>query len=167
MVLAGDDEPEAAAERRDGGVMGVPDELGVDHVGRALPGFWWGTYGRGGGQMPGWSGLLAEHMTPARPRNMHSAPVPKTSSYTCSSPVMMSRSRRRNAVTEGIVGVSDGPCVGHVGRHDDDRAGAQDVRRWRTGTSPVICWMQWEQNPVVWAACFQRRIWPLARALAG
>ena len=97
MFLAGDDEPEAAAERRDRGVMGVPDGPCVGHVGRALPGFWWGTYGGGGGQMPGWSGLPAEHMAPARPRNMDSELVPRTSSYTWSSPVMTSRRRRRNA----------------------------------------------------------------------
>ena len=51
--------------------------------------------------MPGWSGLPAEHMAPASPRNMDSELVPKTPSYTCSSPLMTSRRRRRNAATEG------------------------------------------------------------------
>ena len=64
--------------------------------GGASPGFWRGTYGCGGGQVPGRKVLPAEHMAPARPRNMDSELVPKTSSYTCSSPVMTSR-RRRNA----------------------------------------------------------------------
>ena len=52
--------------------------------------------------MPGRKVLPAEHMAPARPRNTDAELVSETSSYTWSSPVMTSRSRRRNAAMEGM-----------------------------------------------------------------